>query len=183
MYIILGFKLTIKDNNSDKTIIPNSNLNVIVKRVQRAIIFQGGVALGAYEAGVFQAIVESLIDEDKKKKGLKSEKRPMFDIVAGASIGAMNGAIVVSSVTKDKNWEDSAKEVIEFWRTQQYQFPTIADSLDMNPLYHYWRDIVHITRKIFKNSVTELIEFYSNMNPDLKKWYDRYVGKLVFCRS
>jgi len=37
----------------------------------------------------------------------------LFDIVAGTSIGAMNGAIVVSSVTKkgknlvdEKNWED-----------------------------------------------------------------------------
>ena len=31
---------------------------VIVERVHRAMIFQGGVALGAYEAGVFQAVVE-----------------------------------------------------------------------------------------------------------------------------
>ena len=93
------------------------------------MIFQGGVALGAYEAGVFQAVVEKLIknDDDKKRKDQEIEKRPMFDIVAGASIGAMNGAIVVSSVTKkgksledEKNWEDSAKEVIEFWRTQQH---------------------------------------------------------------
>ena len=64
------------------------------------MIFQGGVALGAYEAGVFQALVEKLIkkDEDKKRKGLENEKRPVFDIVAGTSIGAMNAAIVVSSV-------------------------------------------------------------------------------------
>jgi predicted acylesterase/phospholipase RssA len=59
----------------------------------------------------------------------------LFDIVAGASIGA----IVVSSVTKrgksledEKNWQDSAKEVIEFWRAQQ-QAPTVVDSLDVNP--------------------------------------------------
>ena len=108
---------------------------MIVKRVHRVIIFQGGVALGAYEAGVFQALVEKLVknDKDKKRKGLENEKRPLFDIVAGASIGAMNGAIVVSSVTKEgknledeKNWQDSAKEVIEFWRDQQYPWPTIS---------------------------------------------------------
>jgi predicted acylesterase/phospholipase RssA len=59
----------------------------------------------------------------------------LFDIVAGASIGA----IVVSSVTKrgksledEKNWQDSAKEVIEFWRAQQ-QAPTVVDSHDVNP--------------------------------------------------
>lgn len=48
--------------------------NVIVKRVQRAIIFQAGVALGAYEAGAYQAMVEKLISEDRKR-GL--ERRPL----------------------------------------------------------------------------------------------------------
>ena len=116
---------------------------MIVKRVHRAIIFQGGVALGAYEGGVFQFLVEDLVknDKDKKRNGVESEKRPLFDIVAGTSIGAMNGAIVVSSVTNEnknlddeKNWQDSANKVLEFWREQQYPWPTVADGLDMNPL-------------------------------------------------
>src|SRR5215475_5370907 len=100
----LRFELTIKDKSGK---ISPYIANVIVKRVQRAMIFQGGVALGAYEAGVFQAIVEKLIknDEDKKRMGLDTEKRPLFDIVAGTSIGAMNAAIVVSSIIK-KNYED-----------------------------------------------------------------------------
>jgi len=75
------------------------------------------------------------------------------------------------------NWEDSAKEVTEFWRTQQYHLPTIADFLDTIPSYHYWRDFVHNTGKVFKNSVTEMIELYSNMNPDLEKWYDDTLAK------
>ena len=181
----LTFELIVKDNNGmprDRPYIAS----VIVKRVQRAIIFQGGVALGAYEAGVFKAILKKLVENDEYKirKGVKVEKRPMFDIVAGASIGAMNGAIIVSSVTKKgksledwNNWEDSAKEVTEFWRTQQYHLPTIADFFDMNPSYHYWRDFVHSTSKIFKNSVTQLIEQYSNVNPDLEKWYDNTLTK------
>ena len=65
--------------------------------------------------------------------------------------------------------EDSAKEVIEFWRAQQ-QVPTIADSLDVNPLYRYWRDTIHKTGKVLKHSAIETIEFYSNMNPALRKW-------------
>ncbi len=103
----------------------------------------------------------------------------MFDIVAGASIGAMNGAIVVSSVTKSdksledpKNWEDSAENVMEFWRVQE-QLPTIADFLDnMSPFYHYWWDIIHNTSKVFKHSANELTELYSNMNPTLKTYSD-----------
>ena len=55
---VLHFKLTFKDKNdsSDRKI--THDAKVIVKRVHRAMIFQGGVALGAYEAGVFQAVVE-----------------------------------------------------------------------------------------------------------------------------
>ena len=110
----LSFELTMKDK-SGKTRRPY-NANVVVKRVHRAIIFQGGVALGAYEAGAYQAIIEKLGDiEDKIRKDLKGEKRPLFDIVAGASIGAMNGAIVVSSVTKsgksledEENWKEES---------------------------------------------------------------------------
>jgi len=172
---VLYFKLTFKDNNtsSDKPI--SCHAKVIVKRVHRAIIFQGGVALGAYEAGVFQALIEKLIDRRKKGTDLESERRPLFDIVAGASIGAMNGAIVVSAVTSNKgksledgkNW--SAEEVIKFWRAQQ-QAPTAADIFDLNPLYHYWWDSLHNTSKVVKHSAIELIDFYSNMNPAYK-WY------------
>lgn len=177
----LSFELTIKDK-SGKTRDPY-NVNVVVKRVHRAIIFQGGAALGAYEAGVYKAIVEKLVknDEDRKRKGLDNEKRPLFDIVAGTSIGAMNGAIVVSYVTKDKcsedpkAWQDSAEKVKEFWRVQK-QFPTVADFLDMNPVYRSWWDILHKTNKVFKHSANELIELYSNMNPT-----QSYIDMLTSC--
>ncbi len=180
---ILSFHLTIKDDDG-KTRDPPYIANVIVKRVQRAIIFQGGVALGAYEAGVYQSIVENLVknDEYKKRKGLDNAKRPLFDIVAGTSIGAMNGAIVVSSVTKNgksledpENWKSSTEKVIEFWRAQQ-QWPTVADGLDMNPFYHYWWDILHNTSKVFKHSAVEMIESYSNMNTGIIKWYDEMMA-------
>lgn len=88
LYTTLNFELTITEKDGK---IRNSpyKANVIVKRVHRAVIFQGGVALGAYEAGVYTAIVEKLVkdDENKKRKGLDNKKRPLFDIVAGTSIG------------------------------------------------------------------------------------------------
>lgn len=142
----LSFELTTTYKDGEKGNSPY-NVNVIVKRVQRAIIFQGGVALGAYEAGAYRGIVEKLIksDEDRGRNVLSNEKRPLFDIVAGTSIGAMNAAIVVSSVTRKdgrsiedpNNWQDSAEKVVDFWKAQQ-QFPTYADFLDIIPFYHYW---------------------------------------------
>jgi NTE family protein len=163
----LNFELTIADNDTSST----REVAVVVKRVHRAIIFQGGVSLGAYEAGVYSALVEILSKKEEGKGGLlENEKRPLFDIVVGASIGAMNGAIIVSNVIRHKSWEDSAKEVIEFWKDQES--PTVADTLDMNPVYHYWWDIVHGTSKIIKQSTSDMIELYSIMNSPIKKWYD-----------
>ena len=78
---------------------------------------------------MFRGIVEKLTKniEDKKRKGLDTEKRPLFDIVAGTSIGGMNAAIVVSTIIKKnegksledpENWKDSAEKVIKFWNTK-----------------------------------------------------------------
>lgn len=184
-YDKLSFQLTIKDDDG-KTKDAPYNVDIIVKRVQRAVIFQGGVALGAYEAGVFRAIVEKLTknDEDKKRNDLDTEKRPLFDIVAGTSIGGMNAAIVVSTIIKKnegksledpENWKDSAVKVIKFWKYQE-QLPTYADLLDMNPFYHNSWDIMHNTSKVFKDSFAKLMEFYSNIiDPDLKQWYENTV--------
>ena len=47
----LSFELTIKDKSGK---ISHYIANVIIKLVQRVMIFQGGVALGAYEVGYFE---------------------------------------------------------------------------------------------------------------------------------
>jgi predicted acylesterase/phospholipase RssA len=170
-------------------------VKVVVKRLQRAIIFQGGVALGAYEAGVLESLVDRLDKEEKEqvKKGLKNNRRPLFDIIAGTSIGAMNAAIVASSVIKQGNshesqsWENAVKRVMEFWDLQKYEWLTVADTLDMNPFYHYWWDSLHNTSKVLKRSTAELLEIsgalfdalYSSMNPSWKEWYN-FVARYWF---
>jgi len=62
-----------------------------------AFVFQGGGALGAYQAGVFQAM---------------SERDLTPDWIAGTSIGAINGAIIAGN--KPENRVDRLKE---FWST------------------------------------------------------------------
>ena len=54
---------------------------------QRALVFQGGGSLGAYEAGAYKAIYELLSERDKK---IGREDKPLYHVVAGTSIGAMN---------------------------------------------------------------------------------------------
>src|SRR4051794_20491211 len=53
-YAKLTFELTAKEITGALSSSP-STVNIIVKMVQRALVFQGGGSLGAYEAGVFKA--------------------------------------------------------------------------------------------------------------------------------
>ena len=86
----------------------NSNVN-------RALIFQGGGSLGAYEAGAYKAIKEEL-SQYRRAKERGSE--PMFHIVSGTSIGAINAAILVSYVKENKTWEGSVEKLEDFWKKQ-----------------------------------------------------------------
>ena len=169
LHIGLEFKLetATKDKNDN---VATHHVNVIVKRVQRAMIFQGGVALGAYEAGVFHALVKKLSeqDEDESREGFEKQKRPLFDIVAGTSIGGMNAAVVLGSIRRGYSWQESAQKVIKFWRDQEYPWPIAAEFLDINPMCHLWWDITHNTSKALKRSAIELMELYSQ---EFKKWY------------
>ena len=67
---------------------------------QRALVLQGGGALGAYEE-VYLRYYEELDEEDKENK---REDNLLFDIVAGTSIGATNGAILVSQFLETQSW-------------------------------------------------------------------------------
>ena len=69
-------------SNHDKLIIPT---------VQRALVLQGGGAPGAYQAGAFKALYEKL--RKIIGSGDNDNNEPLFDIIAGTSIGAINGAI------------------------------------------------------------------------------------------
>jgi NTE family protein len=102
---------------------------------QRALIFQGGGSLGAYEAGVYKATYELLSERDVK---LGRKGKPIFHIVAGTSIGAMNAAILVSYVKENKSWQGSADRLIEFW--EYIATESIMDTIpSFNDWWNYWQ--------------------------------------------
>ncbi len=97
-----------------------------VPESQRALVFQGGGSLGAYEAGVFHVLYHWI------KKDVKEETENIFDIIAGTSIAAINASIILSHILERKEefkhkrkddgesnikyWEGSPEKLIGFWR-------------------------------------------------------------------
>jgi NTE family protein len=85
---------------------PSNNNDI--PRKQRALVLQGGGALGAYESGVLTVLCKELAHEYREG--------PLFDIVAATSMGAMNAAVLVGNVVnRNKTWEEAAKELEKFW--------------------------------------------------------------------
>lgn len=101
-----------------------------VPRVQRALVLQGGGALGAYQAGAFTSLCEKLDtrndgdEEDDNKKD-----PPFFDIIAGTSIGAINAAILVSFFVENKTWYGASKQLETFWKYLSTPTPNISEAL------------------------------------------------------
>jgi NTE family protein len=134
---------------------------------QRALIFQGGAALGAYEAGAYK-ILYSRISENLKRQNRVDEN--VFDIIAGTSIGAINAAIIVSHVMENKKkhpswsrlecWEGSAEKLEEFWIDSQ-----TTTGVEANPLFLAgWRSL-GVMRKFGESWLDASVQLYSKINP------------------
>ncbi|HKG72525.1 MAG TPA: patatin-like phospholipase family protein [Nitrososphaeraceae archaeon] len=111
----------------------SSRRNVPAK--ERALVLQGGGALGAYEAGAYKGLYEWL---SKKDKSEGKETSITFDIIAGTSIGAMNAAILTSYVIENGTYEGSAQRLLDFWKYLSKE--SIAD---INPWFKPWWDYLH----------------------------------------
>src|SRR5712671_4765096 len=70
---------------------------------QIVLVLQGGGALGAYQAGVYQALHEARIEPDW---------------VIGTSIGAINGAIITGNLPADR-----LPRLREFWKSVENDPP------------------------------------------------------------
>jgi NTE family protein len=114
------------------------------KRARRALpfagvslVFQGGGALGAYQAGVYQAVYEANIEATW---------------ICGTSIGAINGALIVGNPP-----ELRVERLREFWETvtkPQIAFPNIpwlpGRSFSENPQTSYWASKISVLATIMQ---------------------------------
>lgn len=116
---------------------------------QRALVFQGGGSLGAYEAGVYHVLYHWI------KKDLPQDEN-IFDIIAGTSIGAMNASIIINEILEKKKqnktgkiikyWENTPEKLIQFWKS-------VSNSNTITDLWDPWNipDFLQIIyRKLFE---------------------------------
>lgn len=97
---------------------------------QRALVLQGGGALGAYEVGVLKVLCKNL----SKMKGRDGKDEPLFDIIAGTSIGAMNGAILLRQFLETQSWEKAVEKLESFW-TKQLSLKCL-DTIDLSKSWY-----------------------------------------------
>jgi NTE family protein len=109
--------------------------------INRALIFQGGGSLGAYEAGAYKAINEDLSAYFRTEgRG----KEPIFHIISGTSIGAINAAVLVSYVKENKTWEGSGERLVAFW-----EYVSTQPSIENIPYFtYYWDSWRRLDRRI-----------------------------------
>jgi NTE family protein len=115
-------------------------------RKLRALVMQGGGSLGAYEAGVYQALYDR-ISESLEKANRTDEN--VFDIIAGTSIGAINAAIIINHVLRNRKdnpswnqlrcWEGTAEKLRDFWTGQLASEPELWRN-SYNIYYHRWNE-------------------------------------------
>jgi hypothetical protein len=138
------------------------------------LILQGGGAVGAYEAGVYEALYENLIDQSLR------ENRQLFDIIAGTSAGAMNATIIVNHVLQNKDkenpWKGSVEKLYDFWddiSTYTFYFEDFFSKI--------WLDSTSAMRERFdrfwKNSLSIFKEDFRTqwfLLPFYYFWPDKY---------
>ena len=109
--------------------------------INRALIFQGGGSLGAYEAGAYKAISEEL---SAYFRTVGRGNEPIFHIISGTSIGAINAALLVSYVKENKTWEGSGERLVEFW-----EYVSTQSSVENIPYFtNYWDSWHGLDRRI-----------------------------------
>lgn len=122
----------------------------VASETQRALVLSGGGALGAFQAGVIKVLCERILEEDKKNV---ERNKPLFDVVAGTSIGAMNAAVLIGNVVKrNKTWIEAAEQLIGFWTNEKDDgMKGLASTVDYSKWW--WNDALE--NKQLHKSVTD----------------------------
>jgi NTE family protein len=132
---------------------------------QVVLVFQGGGALGAYQAGVYQALAEEGVEPDW---------------VIGTSIGAINGALIAGNPP-----EKRLPRMREFWRRIRHSPLTdLASSLPFMSAFPAAMTVTTGLRNFFQPNPWAFLGDRTPLGPELAGYYstrplERTLGELI----
>jgi predicted acylesterase/phospholipase RssA len=134
---------------------------------QRALVFQGGGSLGAYEAGVYHVLYHWI------KPSLYQDEN-VFDIIAGTSIGAVNASIIINEVLEKKKqekfdeiikyWENTPEKLIQFWKTVSKSH-TITNLWDPWNIPDFYRSFTENYLNLYYETCLNAFPFFRSFLP------------------
>ena len=177
VHVILKFQLIIRDKNG--LLSDPYREQAVVKIVQRALVLQGGGALGAYEVGVFKALCEYLATKNEN-----NNNRMLFDIVAGTSIGAVNAAIIVGTLLNYKRdypqesqieiWQNSVQDLENFWSEISDPLTLVPKwMLQDNPLSSSWLSNLKNANELASLTLSKIWDYGKSVGDTLVKNYNK----------
>jgi NTE family protein len=105
------------------------------KERQVGLVLQGGGALGAYEVGAVKGIIHRAVEKNNNTDS------DFFNVVAGSSAGAINGAILVQEFVKHRSWTKAVNELENFW-IKHIATESIVDNIPgFSGWWQLWRDL------------------------------------------
>jgi NTE family protein len=145
-------------------------------KTHRVLVFQGGGSLGAYETGIYKALCERL------RGNSENDNRPLFDLIAGTSAGAINATLIVNHVLNHKGdvdpWRGAAKVLEDYWTDS-----STDTFLYENPYFQNFLDTAAIFREGFNSIWTGPLEDLDSIFPNFRNnpflqlfhylWFDR----------
>src|SRR5215472_9713686 len=122
------------------------------QRFQIVLVFQGGGALGAYQAGVYQALHEAGIEPDW---------------IIGTSIGAINASLIAGNEP-----EHRVDRLEEFWRRmQRKEFWCLANWPGLADTASYWSTLLAGIPGFFKPNPLALLGAHYPLGRDSAGFY------------
>jgi NTE family protein len=117
----------------------DTNNNNTIPDKQRALVLQGGGSLGAYECGVFQTL-STWIRQRNIQNDKTEQEIPLFDVIAGTSIGAINAAVLVGHFLKNnRRWAGAERTLLDFWNG--LKTAAVIDGIPFNQIWEGWRSL------------------------------------------
>lgn len=131
-------------------------------KLENVLVMQGGGSLGAYECGVYKALVNNGI---------------IFDVIAGTSIGAVNAALIVGAKddkpekTLEEFWLDVAEKTTPDFLPEKMRifYSTMSTAIWGNP-----NMFEPILKTPFPAFFSSMFPYLYNIEP-LKKTIEKYV--------